>query len=610
MVDKSKIAIGIYNSAIQKRGMSPQEAFEELVKRLYSMKVPLKEVQSILGRNANQMDDFNKAFIGQVSTIYQSLEKKPLDKSQIKNIKKIVSILYLRHLQQKKYEEEDNYVSFERLQLSAEDYNVSNLHILTISYFDEYTNEDFSQYSDEIKKIVQEMINTKPTMQELEDLAVKEGFLKQYVESPGRLTNVPVKQQSFAGNQPLKKGGVIRFAPTPNGPLHLGHGRGIAILSDYADKYDMEFILRFDDTDCSKKGSNLPAELNIPNVYDHIIKDFTWIRGKPPDKIIYASDRRNLTMYNTYGRDLIRDGLAYVYYDMGDKNYIYGTSAYENLQMFDELMDMSYAEGENPPFKDAGVLLGIPSDMKTMNRVYNMADGDIIKFVKNWVKDNVYQRKLKSSNIFGYSNTETGTKIMRYQKDQNIRVQQRGEVNWIWPTLNLQSVADDKQEKVTHVIRGLDYDYQKALQSNDAVVLRTIRFQTIMRVLLKAPPVASTQNWGNVSWDGGYTLSTSKLRKMIMEGKLGNQGFLHPDLPTIFALRDNENNWGESFRFYWTRFNLPNALDPQFKTEEYKKLNQELKDKFGSKTELDRFNSKLTKDISKLQQNKTYLAEE
>ena len=70
--------------------MSPQKAFEELVKRLYSMKVPLKEVQSILGRNANQMDDFNKAFIGQVSTIYQSLEKKPLDKSQIKNIKKIV----------------------------------------------------------------------------------------------------------------------------------------------------------------------------------------------------------------------------------------------------------------------------------------------------------------------------------------------------------------------------------------------------------------------------------------------------------------------------------------------------------------------------------------
>lgn len=95
-----------------------------------------------------------------------------------------------------------------------------------------------------------------------------------------------------------------------------------------------------------------------------------------------------------------------------------------------------------------------------------------------------------------------------------------------------------------------------------------------------------------------------------MEGKLGNQGFLHPDLPTIFALRDNENNWGESFRFYWTRFNLPNALDPQFKTQEYKKLNQELKNKFGSKSELDRFNSKLTRDISKLQQNKTYLAEE
>ena len=88
-----------------------------------------------------------------------------------------------------------------------------------------------------------------------------------------------------------------------------------------------------------------------------------------------------------------------------------------------------------------------------------------------------------------------------------------------------------------------------------------------MRVLIQAPPVASTQYWGNVSWEGGYKLSTSKIRKMLMEGKLGSQGFLHPDLPTIYALRNNQNNWGSSFKYYWTRFNLPNALDPIFKVD-------------------------------------------
>jgi hypothetical protein len=170
-------------------------------------------------------------------------------------------------------------------------------------------------------------------------------------------------------------------------------------------------------------------------------------------------------------------------------------------------------------------------------------------------------------------------------------------------------VVDDKEEGITHVIRGLDYDYPKAVKNNDINILRTIRFQTIMRVLIQAPPVASTQNWGNVSWDGGYKLSTSKLRKMIMEGKLGSQGFLHPDLPTIYALRNNQNNWGSSFKYYWTRFNLPNALDPIFKVNDYLKLNDELKMRYVDETKLSQANKKLIAGISSQQTKGTYLAE-
>lgn len=603
--DKTNIVIGIYNAAVNKRGLNPQNAFEDLVKRMHTMEVSAGELQGILGKNSSKMVDFNKGWIGQVRSIYQSLEKTPLTIPQITAIKKIISILYLRSLQQKQWDREDNYISFERLELSAEDYSQSNIPLLLIEYFEEYRDEDYKGYLPEIKKYLEEMISTKPTIEELKEVAIEEGFLPVFVESPGRLTNTPQDQQSFAGDLPLKRGGVIRFAPTPNGPLHLGHGRGISILSDYADKYDMEFILRFDDTDCSKKGSDLPAELNISNVYEHIIEDFTWVRGKSPDKVIYASDRRNLNRYNNYGRELIRNGYAYVYFDMGDKNYIYGTSVEENLEMFDEII----RGGNNPPFKDAGVLLGIPADMKTLLRIYSMDDKQMKNEIRRWVELNVYGNLLKPSNIFGYSNTETGTKIMRYQEKQNIRILERGEENWLWPTLNLQSVVDDKQEGVTHVIRGLDYDYPKAVKSNDINVLRTIRFQTIMRVLIDAPPVASTQNWGNVSWDGNYTLSTSQLRKLIMEGQLGNNGFLHPDLPTIYALRVNPSNWGGSFKYYWTRFNLPNALDPVFKVQDYQKLNEELKLNYGTEKSLIDNNLKLIKKISSKQDKGTYLAE-
>ena len=94
-----------------------------------------------------------------------------------------------------------------------------------------------------------------------------------------------------------------------------------------------------------------------------------------------------------------------------------------------------------------------------------------------------------------------------------------------------------------------------------------------------------------------------------MEGKLGSQGFLHPDLPTIYALRNNQNNWGSSFKYYWTRFNLPNALDPIFKVNDYLKLNDELKMRYVDETKLSQANKKLIAGISSQQTKGTYLAE-
>lgn len=46
---------------------------------------------------------------------------------------------------------------------------------------------------------------------------------------------------------------VLRFAPNPNGPLSLGHARGVTINSEYANLYDGKVVLRFDDTDSKVK---------------------------------------------------------------------------------------------------------------------------------------------------------------------------------------------------------------------------------------------------------------------------------------------------------------------------------------------------------------------
>ena len=46
---------------------------------------------------------------------------------------------------------------------------------------------------------------------------------------------------------------VLRFAPNPNGPLTLGHSRGVVINSEYAKIHDGKVVLRFDDTDTRVK---------------------------------------------------------------------------------------------------------------------------------------------------------------------------------------------------------------------------------------------------------------------------------------------------------------------------------------------------------------------
>lgn len=60
------------------------------------------------------------------------------------------------------------------------------------------------------------------------------------------------KQQKRLGLKPLPnaiEGKVIlRFAPNPNGPLTIGHSRGVVINSEFAKMHSGKVVLRYDDT--------------------------------------------------------------------------------------------------------------------------------------------------------------------------------------------------------------------------------------------------------------------------------------------------------------------------------------------------------------------------
>ncbi len=93
---------------------------------------------------------------------------------------------------------------------------------------------------------------------------------------------------------------VMRFAPGPSGPLHLGHTRVAIINDEYCRRYDGTFINRIEDTN--------PDRID-PDAYEMIEEDLKWL-GVRVDKTVIQSER--FEIYYDLARELINMGKAYV----------------------------------------------------------------------------------------------------------------------------------------------------------------------------------------------------------------------------------------------------------------------------------------------------------
>ena len=93
---------------------------------------------------------------------------------------------------------------------------------------------------------------------------------------------------------------TTRFPPEPNGYLHIGHAKAIAINFGFAKYHGGECYLRFDDT-------NPEAE---DEKYFTAIKEIVEWLGFKPKAITYSSD--NFDKLYAKAEELIEKGLAYV----------------------------------------------------------------------------------------------------------------------------------------------------------------------------------------------------------------------------------------------------------------------------------------------------------
>jgi glutaminyl-tRNA synthetase len=107
----------------------------------------------------------------------------------------------------------------------------------------------------------------------------------------------------LADRESGKHGGRVhtRFPPEPNGYLHVGHAKSIAINFGLAKEFGGKCNLRFDDTNPTKEDTEY---------VDSIIEDVRWLGGDFEDRIFYASDY--FEQLYEWAKQLIRAGKAYV----------------------------------------------------------------------------------------------------------------------------------------------------------------------------------------------------------------------------------------------------------------------------------------------------------
>ncbi|MBS0481674.1 MAG: tRNA glutamyl-Q(34) synthetase GluQRS [Proteobacteria bacterium] len=91
-----------------------------------------------------------------------------------------------------------------------------------------------------------------------------------------------------------------RFAPSPNGPLHLGHAYAAVIAHDLARARGGEFLLRIEDIDAARSRADLVEE---------ILADLAWLGLEWHGPVVFQSER--LASYAAAGDRLRAMGLLY-----------------------------------------------------------------------------------------------------------------------------------------------------------------------------------------------------------------------------------------------------------------------------------------------------------
>lgn len=288
-----------------------------------------------------------------------------------------------------------------------------------------------------------------------------------------------------------------RFPPEPNGYLHIGHAKSICLNFSTAEKYGGKCNLRYDDTN--------PVKEDMEYV-DAIEEDVRWL-GFQWDERLWASDYFD-KMYE-FAIQLIKKGKAFVcdlnadqireyrgtLKEPGKESPYRNRSIEENLQLFEEMKEGKYADGE-----------------KVLRAKIDMASPNI---------------NMRDPVIYRISHTEhhnTGSKYC------------------IYPMYDYAHPIEDAIEGITHSICTLEFEDHRPLYD---WVLQELEWE--------APPQQIEFARLNLT---NTVMSKRHLKALVDEGNV--DGWDDPRMPTVAGLR-RRGYTPESIRDFCERIGVSKA---------------------------------------------------
>ncbi|MBN2880473.1 glutamate--tRNA ligase [Candidatus Woesearchaeota archaeon] len=218
------------------------------------------------------------------------------------------------------------------------------------------------------------------------------------------------KSQSLKELKNVTEGVVMRFAPSPSGPMHLGHAMTGGLTCLYAKKYNGKFILRVEDTN---------SDNIYPPAYEQIPEDAAWIFGNV-NEVWIQSDR--MQIYYDYAQKFF------------EKDSLYVCTC--DREVFKELI----TESKPCPCRSLPKEEQLARWQKMFDKENGFKEGEAVVRFKSDIEDK--NPAMRDFPLFRINDSEHPRQGLKYR---------------VWPLMNMSVTVDDIEAGMTQIIRAKDH---------------------------------------------------------------------------------------------------------------------------------------------------------